>query len=380
MSYNPTTDGVALWRNTGTGYSKEVMPGLDFVIAALGRSGIISITVSATAPLANQDVTAWFRPAAPSYSGEGQFFLWDAVATAYAPASAALLWSLLSTAAGVSGISWWMTAGGAPPNTVGNNGDLALRTDFPGGIYGPKVNGAWPPDPIPGTTYAVDSTALDTSFGDDVGNMLYRAALTWQSLPIGAVGKLLASDGNLPYWAGLSALLDLYFSATQGSILYRAAAGTGWTALAPGTAGFLLATQGPAANPLWVVPGAEFASGTVMVFRQSAAPLNWTKQTAVNDAGLRVTSGAVGSGGSVGFSTVFARTVTDQTTIGISQMPSHGHPFIGPTNNYNSPGGATNVSSIIAGNNTGNTGGDGSHAHSIDLRLVYVDIIIATKN
>lgn len=381
MSYNPATDGVALWRNTGPGYSKEVMPGLDFVMAALGRSGIISISVSATAPLVNQNTTAWFQPAAPSYSGEGLFFLWDPVATAYAPASAALLYDLLIASAGESGISWWMTAGGPPANTVGNNGDLALRTDFPGGIYGPKAAGAWPAQPIPGTTYAVDSTALDASFGNAPGNMLYRGAVTWQALPIGGVGKVLASDGNLPFWDGLSALLDLYFSSTQGAILYRDSNANGWAALAPSTAGFHLATQGAGANPLWVTPGAEFASGTVMVFRQTSAPLNWTKQTSVNDAGLRVTNGAVGSGGVVGFNTVFARTTTDQTTLGISQTPSHFHTAPIPTPyNFVSGGGAAAIGSPSATGNTSTVGGDGSHAHSIDLRLAYVDIIIATKN
>ena len=38
--------------------------------------------------------------------------------------------------------------------------------------------------------------------------------------------------------------------ATQGDILYRGA--TAWNALPPSTAGFVLSTQGPSANPTWV--------------------------------------------------------------------------------------------------------------------------------
>jgi len=377
MSYTPGTDFVALFRNNGASVSKLDMPGLDFVIAALGRSGALNITVSATAPLANQNVTAWFKPAAPSYSGEGQFFLWDANAAAYALASMALLRAMLTAAAGSNDVAWWLTAGGPPANTVGNNGDLALRTDFPGGIYGPKDAGAWPADPIPGTTYAVDSTALDASFGAAEGNMLVRGAVAWNSLPIGTNKQILSVNGSDPAWAALTTILDA-IGATRGMLLYRGAAT--WNALAPGTAGYVLATQGAGNDPSWVVPGAEFISGTVMVFRQTAAPVNWTKQTATDDAGLRVTTGAVGSGGTVGFNTVFATTAVGNTTLDITQIPSHSH--AGALNTgapYNSPGGATTV----AGNSTTNTGpagGGGAHTHSLDLRVKYMDVIIATKN
>jgi hypothetical protein len=48
----------------------------------------------------------------------------------------------------------------------------------------------------------------------------------------------------------ISAVLDLIDN-TQGAILYRNA--TGWVSLTPGTAGYVLATGGPGANPSWVV-------------------------------------------------------------------------------------------------------------------------------
>ena len=49
-----------------------------------------------------------------------------------------------------------------------------------------------------------------------------------------------------------------------------------------------------------------FPSGTSMLFQQTAAPTGWTKQTTHNDKGLRLTSGTVGTGGSVAFTTAFA--------------------------------------------------------------------------
>ena len=50
----------------------------------------------------------------------------------------------------------------------------------------------------------------------------------------------------------------------------------------------------------------EFASGTALLFQQTAAPTGWTKVTTNTDAALRVTSGTVTTGGTVAFSTAFA--------------------------------------------------------------------------
>lgn len=50
----------------------------------------------------------------------------------------------------------------------------------------------------------------------------------------------------------LAALLDGAFGSTEGDLLYRGA--TSWAALAAGTAGNVLQTNGPAAAPTWVTP------------------------------------------------------------------------------------------------------------------------------
>jgi len=44
-----------------------------------------------------------------------------------------------------------------------------------------------------------------------------------------------------------------------------------------------------------------FAAGTVMLFKQTAAPTGWTKITSSDDAALRIVSGTVSTGGSVAF-------------------------------------------------------------------------------
>lgn len=160
---------------------------------------------------------------------------------------------------------------------------------------------------------------------------------------------------------------------------------------------------------------AAFASGTVMLFGQTAAPTGWTKDTTnYNNSGLRVVTGTVTTGGSVDFTTAFAsQTPTGSvtissvsgsagaTTLSTPQIPSHTHDLSrsvyepAPSSTGNNQfrhdrntfwqGGATSA--------TG-TGGGGSHTHpfsfssgsgtfsgnAINLAVKYVDVIRATKN
>jgi hypothetical protein len=384
MVYNPATDFLALWRNIAGVVSKVEMPGLDYVVAALARAGVITLSVSATAPVVSQSTTAWLQTAVPSNSAEGVLFLWNAVTSAYVPATAALFLDLLEASAGQSGVSWWTSVGGPPLNTVGNNGDFAVRTDEPNGIYGPKALGVWPASPLPGTADVLTSSALDNTFGATEGELVYRGPLLWQGLGIGAAGTVLTPSGGVPAWEALSALLDAVFGNVQGDILYRDTAA--WKTLAPGVAGTVLTTGGAGADPSWLSSPSTFPSGTVMLFQQTAAPVGWTKQTAFNDYGLRVVSGAVGSTPGTAFSTVFAQTSVGNTALNASQIPAHTHPVsalqFNTTDNgtiaaigyYSNSGGAGGV---VTDNNTG---GGGAHNHSVSLALSYVDMILASKN
>jgi hypothetical protein len=49
-----------------------------------------------------------------------------------------------------------------------------------------------------------------------------------------------------------------------------------------------------------------FPAGTRLLFQQTAAPTGWTKDTTYNNYALRISSGTVTTGGSVGFTTAFA--------------------------------------------------------------------------
>lgn len=153
-------------------------------------------------------------------------------------------------------------------------------------------------------------------------------------------------------------------------------------------------------------------AGTIMLFAQTSAPTGWTKNTSTGDnSALRVTTGTVGTGGSVAFTTAFAsQTPTGSvsitavagsagaTTLTTPQIPSHTH------NIYNTfqPGGPqlrtqtlgasanpTQTSGYIVA-----TGGGGSHTHpfsfssgsgtfsgsAINLAVQYIDVIRATKD
>jgi hypothetical protein len=95
MSYTPTTDFVALLRQTSGGERFETLPGVDFVISALMRLGLITVSVGQTAPVSNQVSTAWFKPAQPSWSAEGNMYLWNAATSEYELATPALWAALL---------------------------------------------------------------------------------------------------------------------------------------------------------------------------------------------------------------------------------------------------------------------------------------------
>ena len=149
---------------------------------------------------------------------------------------------------------------------------------------------------------------------------------------------------------------------------------------------------------------AVFASGTKMIFNQTAAPTGWTKVTSSNDVALRLVSGTVGTGGSVAFETAFASqtpTITmsnDAHTLTIAQMPSHTHTwtvtagmeFVNTsTTGYIDISGTDTWGVTGAGANGSNasTGGGGTHTHdntaassAINLDVSYVDVIIATKD
>jgi hypothetical protein len=127
-------------------------------------------------------------------------------------------------------------------------------------------------------------------------------------------------------------------------------------------------------------------AGTLMLFPMAAAPVGWTKDTTHNDKTLRVvnTSGG-GSGGTNAFSTQFSTINSGNLALTVAQLASHGHPT-SPTNfaglDTGGPSGANITSGVygFAGLGIVANGSNSPHGHTVDMRVQYVDIIIASKN
>lgn len=136
----------------------------------------------------------------------------------------------------------------------------------------------------------------------------------------------------------------------------------------------------------------SFPSGTLMLFQQTTAPTGWTKQTTHNDKALRVVSGTVSSGGNSAFSSVFSRTASDAFTLTATYIPSHTHTHKGRTmseGGYTAPYAnvllhppeASEPTDIVSASSTdAGTGGGSAHSHGMDIRVQYVDLIIAAKD
>jgi hypothetical protein len=174
-----------------------------------------------------------------------------------------------------------------------------------------------------------------------------------------------------------------------------------------GTAGQILTSNGAGALPTFQAAGGGFASGTVMLFAQTAAPTGWTKNTTTGDnSALRVVTGTASTGGSQGFTTAFAsQTPTGSvaissvsgsagaTTLTTPQIPSHSHTAPGRAD-YGGAGFFTQISSGPVPQSVGAEGGGGSHTHpfsfssgsgtfsgnAINLAVQYIDVIRATKD
>lgn len=133
-----------------------------------------------------------------------------------------------------------------------------------------------------------------------------------------------------------------------------------------------------------IAGASAFDTGTVLLFAQPTAPSGWTKLTTANDAALRIVSGSTGGNITAGsnFSSVFTSGNTGAFTLSTSEMPSHTHNITA----YEWGGSSgprscnTTTGSYPGSPSTNATGGGGSHSHSINLSVSYVDLIACSKN
>jgi hypothetical protein len=119
-------------------------------------------------------------------------------------------------------------------------------------------------------------------------------------------------------------------------------------------------------------------AGTRMLFYQAAAPTGWTKLTDanLNDRGIRVLSTEAGGGvwGTRGFWSTFTQTLTDYHVLTTAQVPSLS--VSAPTAATESGSDVQRVTSVSVSYGSTPQG----HAHNLDLRLKFIDVIICSKN
>ena len=147
-------------------------------------------------------------------------------------------------------------------------------------------------------------------------------------------------------------------------------------------------------------------SGTRMLFQQATVPPGWTQDTTVqNDSLLRMVNGAGGGvyAGTNGVSAILRGAASaDDTTLTVSQIPSHNHGVNDPGHMHSFPSSVSNnnsptpgyvegyssttdntnsVDSATTGISIQDTGGGAAHAHTLStLNINSIDIIVGVKD
>jgi len=132
----------------------------------------------------------------------------------------------------------------------------------------------------------------------------------------------------------------------------------------------------------------NFPANLIMLFRSTNAPTGWTKESTYNDYNLRVVTGSASQGGSVAFSTLFARTATDSHTLTSAEsgLPAHTHAtspavikgLAGSGSSTTTGGTQAQTQIAIAANSAANA--SSGHTHNLDMRVKYLDVIMAKKD
>ena len=134
-----------------------------------------------------------------------------------------------------------------------------------------------------------------------------------------------------------------------------------------------------------------FPAGTSMLFFQTTAPTGWTKDVSLDNAAIRLVSGAVGpDAGTDNFTTVFAaRTILQANLPNVSfnvTDPGHVHNIRATNTAPNGSGedvlsaGGSSTAGIIVTATTGISVQSGGSGTAISFAVKYADAIRASKN
>lgn len=176
------------------------------------------------------------------------------------------------------------------------------------------------------TLNANASSILDT-VSSTRGSVLYRGASGWSALSPGTLGQALLTNGAGadPSWGSASGpapdIQDLLdgISTTKGTIIYYD--GTDWVALTPGTAGYVLRTNGSGQDPSWAAVSGG-GSGTVPDINANVQyiPITFGVNN-INGVGM---SGTVSNTSSLSYASTNSFTKIPQMRIGTASANTFG--------------------------------------------------------
>jgi hypothetical protein len=162
----------------------------------------------------------------------------------------------------------------------GGSGWAALAPGTSGQYLKTQGSGAdaiWDTAPGTGTVTSISAgTGISTSVSPITTSGTVSLAAIAGARLLGNVSGVSAQ----PVAVSMTAMLDAGIGATQGQIIYRSA--TGWTALAPGTSGYFLATGGASANPSWQPSAISSVPNLRIVSNISGSPTQPTGNTLSN--------------------------------------------------------------------------------------------------
>lgn len=187
-----------------------------------------------------------------------------------------------------------------------------------------------------------------------------------------AVGDAATYFNGFYYWENL----------TTGSFTITLTTGAGSVVLPQSRRGalFVDATNGPRiVSAVGSTNADPIPVGSKTIWYNAAAPTGWTA-VALNDYAISVvTAGGGGAiSGTIPYSTLFARTDTDNYTLLIADIPPHTHTALGSSqNNY-----GIGATAALRGDatTTGTTGGGGAHKHGLDMRVQTATFTLCSRD
>ena len=198
----------------------------------------------------------------------------------------------------------------------------------------------------------------------------------------------------------------LFNNLTLGSFTITLQNGFGSVVLPQGRAGIVfVSTTNSLAPHIVAIAGGSTAdpipAGSRTLWYNPSAPSGWTA-VVLNDYAIKVVSNGSGgvTSGSVAYSTLYARTATDNHALTTDEIPSHRHFTVVDTTVVPASSPLTAANSIARVGDTGDTarynlggsastptlgltsltGSGFSHSHNIDMRVLTAAFVLATRD